>query len=217
MLHPVHKKLGFTVVELIVVIVVIGILATIGIVSYRGVQERAYNVERLNEMKGWESIFSIYAAQEKKYPSVPATGGYCLGTGFPTKAQIDAEFSSWGSPPAASARWSPAETASPAPGYCRNIMSYGSSNWQARHAVNANLNAQLSSVGKLPANQQFGGNYDWMVTPYVTFQGTNSVVISQAFIGTTCPKTTEPVGSVGTNLMLCQITLSPRYEFSVTP
>ncbi|MBH2007786.1 type II secretion system protein [Candidatus Saccharibacteria bacterium] len=217
MLYRVHKKLGFTIVELIVVIAMIGILAAIGIVMFNGVQDRAYNLERLNEMKGWENIFTIYAAQEKKYPSVPALGGYCLGSGFPTKTQIDDEFSSWGSPPAASARWSPAETANPAEGYCRNIMSYGSGNWQARHAVNTSLNTQLSSVGKLPSNQQFGGDYDWMVTPYVTYQGTNSVIISQAFIGTTCPKTTTPVGPAGTNLMLCQITLSPRYSFDITP
>lgn len=71
MLYPVHKKLGFTVVELIVVIVVIGILASIGVVAYRGVQDRAYNVERLNEMKGWESIFSIYASQEKSIQVCP--------------------------------------------------------------------------------------------------------------------------------------------------
>lgn len=217
MLYSVHKKLGFTIVEVIIVITVIGILAAISIVVFRGVQDRAYNTERLNEMKQWESIFKLYAAQEKKYPSVPDYGGYCLGSGFPTKVEVDAKFNTWGSPPPAAERWPSTDISSPAPGYCRNIVSYGSGNWYARHRVNNNLNAQLATVGKLPANQQYGGTHDYMITPYVTFQGTNSVIISQAFLGDTCPKTTETVGLVGTNLMLCQITLSPRYSFDLIP
>lgn len=216
MLRLTDKKLGFTIVELLVVIVVLGILTTIGIVSWRGVQDRAYNTERLNELKGWENIFTLYASQEHKYPSVPDYGGYCLGTGFPTKAQIDAKFDTWSSPPPASQRWPAQDISSPAPGYCRSIMSYGSSNWYARQRVNTALNTQLTSVGKAPDNKQFGGNYDWIITPYVDYQASR-VRLYQAFIGSSCPPSTTNDGSAGTNITLCYIELPTKYSFDITP
>lgn len=73
---------GFTIVELLVVIVVIAILASIATVSYRGIKERASNVARLNEVRGWQEVLQIYKVQNGDYPAVP-DGNYCLGTGFP--------------------------------------------------------------------------------------------------------------------------------------
>lgn len=43
---------GFTIVELIIVIVVIGILAAIGIVSYNGTQKRAIDVSVQKDLEG---------------------------------------------------------------------------------------------------------------------------------------------------------------------
>lgn len=74
-------KSGFTIVELLIVIVVIGILAAITIVSYNGIQTRAQNTQRINELKTWQKIFEAYRAQEGQYPAM-ADGGYCLGVGF---------------------------------------------------------------------------------------------------------------------------------------
>jgi Tfp pilus assembly protein PilE len=73
---------GFTVIELIVIIVVIGILATIAIVSYTGIQKAALNEQRSSELLGWRTSFEKYKAANGQYP-VMANGGYCLGTGFP--------------------------------------------------------------------------------------------------------------------------------------
>lgn len=39
----IHRREGFTIVELLIVIVVIAILAAISIVSYTGIQQRANN------------------------------------------------------------------------------------------------------------------------------------------------------------------------------
>ena len=73
---------GFTIVELLIVIVVIGILAAITVVAYSGVQNRANNASRLSEVSSWRTSFELYKAQNGTYPTM-ADGGYCLGIGFP--------------------------------------------------------------------------------------------------------------------------------------
>jgi general secretion pathway protein G len=73
---------GFTIVELLIVIVVIGILAAIVIVAYSGVQARALNASRVAEVKAWQKSLESYYAINSKYPAV-SSGNYCLGTGFP--------------------------------------------------------------------------------------------------------------------------------------
>lgn len=214
MLSAAYKKLGFTVVELIVVIVVIGILATIGVVAWRGIQERAYDTERLNELKNIESIYLLYASQEHKYPAAPSYGSFCIGTGFATKAEIDQSFDYMGV--AAGDRWSPAELASPAPGYCRNSRSYGSGNWYARSAVNTGLNDRLATIGKLPTNNQERQRGAWLTGPYATYwrdgSGTQFITITQAFRGS-CPGSTTFSYSDGT-ITLCSIVL-PQKPYDV--
>lgn len=76
---------GFTIIELLVVIVVIGILAAITIVSYSGIQRQALNTVRLAELKNWQQIFELYQASAGSYPAGDSPGetNYCLGTGFP--------------------------------------------------------------------------------------------------------------------------------------
>lgn len=75
---------GFTIVELIIVIVIIGIIASIVIVAYGGARNRAQNTSRLEELRSWEKSFVQYkAANNGQYPAM-ADGGYCLGTGFPS-------------------------------------------------------------------------------------------------------------------------------------
>jgi len=73
---------GFTIIELIVIVVVIGIIAAIAIVSYTGIQKSVLNEQRSTELLGWKTSFEKYKAANGQYP-VMANGGYCLGTGFP--------------------------------------------------------------------------------------------------------------------------------------
>lgn len=73
---------GFTIVELLIVIVVVGILAVVTIVSYNGVQVRALNASKTDEIVSWDKLFEMYKTMNGTYPSM-ADGGYCLGTGFP--------------------------------------------------------------------------------------------------------------------------------------
>lgn len=77
------KTNGFTIVELLIVIVVVGILAAITIVSYQGIQRRASNLARHTEAKDWQKLLVSYAAINNGYPTAPVGTKYCLGTGFP--------------------------------------------------------------------------------------------------------------------------------------
>lgn len=76
-----QRSKGFTIVELLIVIVVIAILAAITLVAYNGVQRRATNTARMSEFAGWRKQFELYKAQFGSYPVIP-DGYYCLGTGF---------------------------------------------------------------------------------------------------------------------------------------
>lgn len=60
---------GFTVVELIVVIVVIGILAGVSIVGYSGLQGRARDNERKADIETIQSVLETYRDQTGQYPN----------------------------------------------------------------------------------------------------------------------------------------------------
>jgi len=71
-----NKFRGFTIVELLIVIVVIAILATISVVTYSGIQTRAKNAQTVNAAAAWAKILKLYHAETGFWPTVYS----CLGT-----------------------------------------------------------------------------------------------------------------------------------------
>ncbi len=67
-----QKQTGFTIVELLIVIVVIGILAAITIVAYNGIQDRSRDARTQSDIKAVATLIEKYAAENDSYPS---TGG----------------------------------------------------------------------------------------------------------------------------------------------
>lgn len=79
---------GFTIVELIIVIVVIGILAAITIVSYGRIQTRAYNTQVISGVSSYLKLIEVYQTFEGRYPPTSRENAgkriamTCLGTGY---------------------------------------------------------------------------------------------------------------------------------------
>lgn len=64
----VHERRGFTIVELLIVIVVIAIIAAISIVAYNGIQTRAENTKTIQGVTSYVKAIHSYAATYGNYP-----------------------------------------------------------------------------------------------------------------------------------------------------
>ncbi len=65
----VKRRLGFTIVELLIVIVVIATLAAVTIVAFRGAQDRAHNSRIVGDLNQLNKKILLYAAENGSYPS----------------------------------------------------------------------------------------------------------------------------------------------------
>ena len=69
---------GFTIIELLVTIVVIGILITITTVSYNGISQRSRDSERGSDVTQIKIALEKYHAEKGRYPAVcPAVNTGC--------------------------------------------------------------------------------------------------------------------------------------------
>ena len=69
---------GFTIVELLIVVVIIAILAAITLVTYNGVQQRATNTAIIDAVSKSVRMIQGYIAANDKYPLT--TGTVCITT-----------------------------------------------------------------------------------------------------------------------------------------
>lgn len=72
----VYTPKGFTIVELLIVVVVIAILAAISIIAYSGIQERARTSTVNNAASSWTKLIRI---QKEQNFTPPASTESCLG------------------------------------------------------------------------------------------------------------------------------------------
>lgn len=131
------SRRGFTIVELLVVIVVIAILASIAIVSYTGIQQRAANAVIVSSAKQSLQLIQLYRITTGNYPAYGVTAcitfaSGCQESGGPIGEDSDftSNLSSVGTPPASV----------PSKGTSRNGIMYSerpgrSFNGEARTAI----------------------------------------------------------------------------------
>lgn len=72
------NKKGFTLIELIVVIAIIGLLSTLAVVALGSARTKARDSKRLADLKQLQTALEIYYTEQNAYP---AGNGVTLGTG----------------------------------------------------------------------------------------------------------------------------------------
>lgn len=97
------KQHGFTIVELLIVIVVIAILAAIVIVAYNGIQSRARDARRLSDLGNIQTALGMYYIDNGRYPAangsvggpsqcISSPGWACWAGGSDTNSLVPAKY-----------------------------------------------------------------------------------------------------------------------------
>ncbi|MBP7018422.1 prepilin-type N-terminal cleavage/methylation domain-containing protein [Candidatus Saccharibacteria bacterium] len=82
-----NRSEGFTIIELLIVIVVIGILAGLVLNSFGNIQERARDTERQNDINSIHTALELFYTDNSGYPNVAAAADL---DGFP-KMELNPE------------------------------------------------------------------------------------------------------------------------------
>ncbi len=83
-MHKQKKPRGFTIVELLIVIVVIAILAAVSVAAYNGIQQRARDVQRVQDVKTIAKALEMYYADHGEYPPGKCTTGCAINGDWST-------------------------------------------------------------------------------------------------------------------------------------
>lgn len=70
MFKVLKSKKGFTLVELLVVVAIIGILAAIAIPQFAAYRTRAYNSAAQSDLRNFKTALESVYADNQKYPSM---------------------------------------------------------------------------------------------------------------------------------------------------
>lgn len=83
------QESGFTIVELLIVIVVIGILAALVLNTFQGVQARARDTERTTDINALHTQYEVYYNDNGYYPTFAVAAAAANFPGLDTEALND--------------------------------------------------------------------------------------------------------------------------------
>lgn len=69
-----RRHAGFTIIELLIVIVVIGVLAAITIVAYNNIRYRSNIAKSQSDLKGMQKLLALYQVDNGSYPNTYVAG-----------------------------------------------------------------------------------------------------------------------------------------------
>ena len=95
--HCKSSKQGFTIVELLIVVVVIAILAAISVVAYTGIQQRARDSKRKIDLAAIAKAVELYRTDNGHYPPA-SSGGWCTQLSHPSHSQLRTALSPYMGP-----------------------------------------------------------------------------------------------------------------------
>ncbi len=130
------KTRGFTIVELLIVIVIIGILAALIIVTYSGIQQRANNAQTILALEDTIKAAQNYAQYNRKYPEDDANPGTlamaCIGDSYDGNKCLDVSSGS--------------------PGACNGTLSMVSASWFTNSIKTMISKSPMPSKQKISCN-----------------------------------------------------------------
>lgn len=189
-LRPHTRIPGFTIVEVLVVIVVLGILVGIASFSYLATRTHVANTDRITTLSTWSKLYQDYKRKHGVWPKpdhVVFNRPYCLASdlaSFPVGAGGQNR--------------------------CNNYNVFDGNNPAASDS--ANLISALASVGTLPTATPTPVRGSTVVGPFVRYHNEESLTLTTFLDGTTCPNDTKQTYSHSVHKVAgCSITLRADY------
>src|SRR6056297_2839321 len=70
------KKKGFTLIELMVVVAIMGLLAALAVISLNNARARARDARRISDVKQVQTALELYYLDNHQYPDTPTDGSF---------------------------------------------------------------------------------------------------------------------------------------------